>query len=79
MTELKPRMNRILKMLEPIIFPTAISLFLFMAATTDVANSGNEVPMDTTVRLIKLFANTQQSGYFNSIVYNKPSSGYQSR
>ena len=32
--------------------PTAISLFLFIAATTDVASSGSDVPAATTVNPI---------------------------
>jgi len=38
------RIKRILKMLEPITFPIAISLFFLKAATIEVTNSGNEVP-----------------------------------
>jgi hypothetical protein len=38
--ELIPKIKNILNIFEPIIFPTAISLFFFIAATTDVASSG---------------------------------------
>ena len=48
-TPLTARINKILKMLEPIIFPTAISAFFLRAATIDVANSGSDVPAATTV------------------------------
>ncbi len=47
--ELSPKIPRTLKKLEPTTFPTAISLFFFIAATTDVANSGNEVPTASIV------------------------------
>jgi len=36
-------------MLEPTTLPMAMSTFRFLTATTDVASSGKEVPMDTTV------------------------------
>jgi len=36
-------------MLDPIMFPIAISLFFLYAATTEVASSGNEVPAATKV------------------------------
>ncbi len=49
-TALKPKIPSILKILEPNTFPTAISLFFFIAATTEVANSRKEVP---TTNLIK--------------------------
>ena len=39
-------------MLEPTILAMAISVFFLRAATTDVANSGNEVPIDTIVNPI---------------------------
>ena len=39
-------------MLEPIILPTAMSLLLRKAATTDVASSGSDVPIATIVRPI---------------------------
>lgn len=44
-----PNIKNILKRLLPIIFPIAISGFFFMAATTDVASSGSEVPTATIV------------------------------
>ena len=44
-----PRIPRMLKILEPRIFPMAMSFFFWIAATTDVANSGREVPTATTV------------------------------
>ena len=56
------KIKRILKIFEPITFPIAISLFLFVAATIEVTNSGNEVPAATIVNPIifsltpKLFA-----------------------
>ena len=39
-----------LKMLEPITLPTAMSASLRMAATSEVASSGSDVPTATTVR-----------------------------
>ena len=44
-----PKIKNILKRLLPMIFPIAISGFFFMAATTDVASSGREVPTATIV------------------------------
>ena len=44
-----PKIKKILKILEPITFPTAISLSPFLAAMIDVTNSGNEVPTATIV------------------------------
>jgi len=54
--------SRMLKILEPITFPIAISLFFFAAATMDVTNSGSDVPAAIMVNPIifsltpKLFA-----------------------
>ena len=44
-----PRTIRILKILDPTAFPTAISTSFFLAATTEVTSSGSEVPIDTMV------------------------------
>ena len=49
-----PRIKNMLKRFEPTIFPIAISIFLFFAATADVASSGNDVPIDTIVKAIIL-------------------------
>ena len=48
----KPKMNKILNTLEPITFPSAMSLSPLLAAITEVTNSGNYVPIDTIVRPI---------------------------
>ena len=45
-----PRIAATLKMLEPITLPTAISASERSTATSDVANSGRDVPTATTVR-----------------------------
>ena len=50
--ELTDRMRNILKIFEPIMFPIAIPVFFFNAATTDVNNSGNDVPIAIIVRPI---------------------------
>lgn len=42
MTALIPSIKNILKMFEPTIFPTAMSVFFLAAATADVASSGRE-------------------------------------
>ena len=47
-----PKIKKILKILEPITFPTAISLSPFFAAIIDVTNSGNDVPNATIVNPI---------------------------
>lgn len=44
-----PKIKNILKILEPTTFPIAISVFFLRAATTEVANSGKDVPKETTV------------------------------
>ena len=49
-----PTTNKMLKILLPIIFPTAISQFFFIAADTDVNSSGKEVPKATIVSPINL-------------------------
>ena len=49
-----PTTKRMLKILLPTIFPTAISEFFFIAAVTDVNNSGSEVPKATIVNPINL-------------------------
>ncbi len=46
---LTERIRKMLKMLEPMMLPTAMSQFFFTVATTEVANSGNEVPAATIV------------------------------
>lgn len=46
-----PRINNILNIFDPIIFPIAMSLFPFIAAVTLVTNSGRLVP---TARIVKL-------------------------
>ena len=47
--ELKPKINRILKIFEPTILPNANCVFFLHAATTEAANSGNEVPQAISV------------------------------
>ena len=44
-----PSTIRILKIFEPIAFPTAISTSFFLAATMDVTSSGRDVPIETIV------------------------------
>ena len=46
--------NKILKMLEPITFPSAISTSFFLAATIDVTSSGRLVPIATMVSPISV-------------------------
>ena len=52
-SDVMPKMNKILKILEPTTLPIAISEFFLIAATTDVKSSGRDVPSATTVRPIK--------------------------
>ena len=47
-----PIIRKILKIFEPTTLPTAISLSPFLAAITDVTNSGRDVPHATIVRPI---------------------------
>ena len=49
-----PRIRKILKMLDPTTFPIAMSTFFLRTATIEVASSGREVPMETTVRPMTL-------------------------
>ena len=51
-SELTPRIQKILKIFEPTIFPIAISDCFLYAATAEVANSGNDVPTATIVKPI---------------------------
>lgn len=44
-----PNIQKVLKIFEPTTFPIAISDCFLYAATADAANSGNEVPIATTV------------------------------
>lgn len=44
MLALTPRIKRILKILDPMIFPRAMSVFFLYAAIAEVASSGSEVP-----------------------------------
>ena len=49
-----PTTKRMLKILLPTIFPTAISEFFFIAAVTEVNNSGKDVPKATIVNPMNL-------------------------
>lgn len=49
-----PRIQKILKIFEPTIFPTAISLCPFRAETIEVTSSGIDVPIATIVRPMTL-------------------------
>ena len=49
-----PKMNRRLKILEPITFPIAIPVSPFLAATADVTSSGRDVPIATIVSPISV-------------------------
>ncbi len=50
---LKASTQRILKIFEPITFPIAISVCFFLAATSEAASSGSDVPRATIVKPIK--------------------------
>ena len=52
MLALHPNTKKTLNRFDPITFPIAISAFFFIAATTEVASSGNEVPPATKVKPI---------------------------
>ena len=52
-----PSTRRILNMLEPITFPSAISTSSFLAATIDVTSSGRLVPSATIVSPIRFWLN----------------------
>lgn len=49
MTEVTPRIKKILNIFDPTTFPIAMSAFFLKAAAIEVANSGSEVPTATTV------------------------------
>jgi len=48
-----PKTKNVLKIFDPIIFPTTKSSFFFVAATIETINSGNEVPIANIVAEIK--------------------------
>jgi len=48
-----PRTQRMLKILEPMMFPTARSIFFLIAATTQTASSGRLVPIAIIVADIR--------------------------
>ena len=50
-----PSTIRMLKILEPIALPSAISTSFFLAATIEVTSSGREVPMETMVSPIRVW------------------------
>jgi hypothetical protein len=50
MTAEEPRTKKVLKRFDPTTLPIAMSTRFFIAATTDVASSGSDVPMEMTVR-----------------------------
>ena len=47
-----PKINKVLEILDPIIFPKDMSEFPFMLAKTETINSGAEVPKATIVKPI---------------------------
>ena len=49
-----PSIKNTLNIFEPTTFPIAISVSPFLTATTDVTNSGKDVPIATTVSAITL-------------------------
>ena len=49
-----PKIKRMLNTLDPTTFPTAISSSFFLAAASDVASSGSEVPHATMVSPIRV-------------------------
>ena len=49
-----PKTKKMLKIFEPITFPTAISFCFFIVAITEVTSSGREVPTDAMVKPIIL-------------------------
>ena len=51
---LTPRIKRILKIFDPMIFPRARSVFFLYAAMIEVASSGSEVPIAIIVSPITL-------------------------
>jgi len=51
-----PKMKRILKILDPITLPSAMSVFPFRALASDTTSSGAEVPKETMVSPITIGA-----------------------
>ena len=62
---LAPTTNRILKILDPMMFPIAMSALPFFAAVTEVTSSGKDVPK-ATMRWQCLWLHLPQS-YFQSL------------
>ena len=53
MRDIKPNIQKMLKIFEPTIFPTTKSKSFFMTALTEVTSSGREVPNAITVAPIR--------------------------
>ena len=63
-----PRIKNILKMFDPTTFPIAMSTFFLRTATMEVASSGREVPMETTVKPITLSERPMASAISTALV-----------
>ena len=62
-----PKINKILKILEPIALPKAKPLSPFFVATIEVTSSGREVPIATIVSPMKQYNRyTKSDPYFSS-------------
>ena len=61
---LEPTTNKILKILDPMIFPIAMSALPFLAAVTEVTSSGKEVPKATIVNPINLWLTPSEMAMF---------------
>ena len=59
-----PATQRMLKMLLPIMFPMAMSVFPFLAAVTEVTSSGSDVPNAIIVRPMILSETPQYFAMF---------------
>ena len=61
---LEPTTKRMLKILEPMMFPIAISALPFLAAVTEVTSSGKDVPNATIVNPINLWLTPNEMAMF---------------
>lgn len=72
---LAPTTNRILKILDPMMFPIAMSALPFFAAVTEVTSSGKDVPKATIVSPINLWLTPNEMA---SLWLHLPQSYFQS-
>ena len=66
-----PSTSKMLKMLEPITFPSAISTSFFLAATMEVTSSGRLVPSATIVSPISVWLSPNDNAISDALLTTK--------